>query len=481
MRSPRILAASTAAALGVLVISPLTGSAATVTVPSLTVPAVTTPALSVPSITTPVATTPAVTTPAVTTPAVTGPSVTTPAVTTPAVTTPSIATPAGTTPSLTAPAESTPVGQTTSGATPASRAATGASGATAASTATTGGRTSLARGRAGSRAAAATTSARQRAGTRRRAAARATAENRRLRSLVARLYGCLTTLDPGAQRLLSLRAGLRGSPRSATAVARILRVSTTRESLLEQLAVMQLGNRAGAPCAGGTAAPTSARSATPTFASLRRTASGLGGAAPPVTSSVSAISETRPTPHRGRHHSSTVIITPAATRTVERAGDGGGSLPIVAPVAFLAILLGLALIALPGMRRLLPLPGTRAAGTPPAPAPPIVAETAAVSSAPAVAQTVTATEPTPRRIWAGDIPAMLAADAPAPGSPDSVIEPHTPNPEAEVQPQVRPGRVLERSETRSNWVRQHATQAALVATVVVGGVARLFTRARSKR
>jgi hypothetical protein len=503
MRGAKVLAFSAAAALGVLSVEPLTGTAATVTVPSLTVPAVTIPALSIPSITTPVVTTPAVTTPHVTTPSVTTPSVTTPAVTVPSVTTPSAtsrpvttpsaSTPAGEVPSVTTPSTSGAGASPTSGAgasatsgrsvtqtasspvsAASSPASTGSSPAAwttasdpAGATTGTGVQARLARGAGATRTGGGTRSARRRAIAKRHAAARA-AENRRLRSLVARLHGCLASLDPGARRLLSLRAGVGGSPRGAAAVARILHVSPAREQLLEQLSVMQLRNQAGAPCAATTSSATTG-TAEPIVA-LSGTAPGLGSGARPVTSSVAAISETRATARPGRRHRSVVVITPAATRTVERAAAGGQGLPAAAIPAFLAVLLGLALITLPGMRRrLLRVPGTR------------TGDGASVPSAPIAAWTATTSEPARLLIWAGDIPAMLAADSPAVSPPHSEVEPHTPQPQAEPKHETQPAHSPERAETAHGWLREHATQAALIATVAAGVIARLVTRARSKR
>jgi hypothetical protein len=165
-----------------------------------------------------------------------------------------------------------------------------------------------------------------------------------------------------------------------------------------------------------------------------------------------------------------VVITPAATRTVERAAAGGEGLPAAAIPAFLAVLLGLALITLPGMRRrLLRVPGTR------------TGDGASVPSAPIAAWTATTSEPARLLIWAGDIPAMLAADSPAVSPPHSEVEPHTPQPQAEPKHETQPAHSPERAETAHGWLREHATQAALIATVAAGVIARLVTRARSKR
>jgi hypothetical protein len=348
MRRTAVLAASAAAALGVVVFQPLTGVAATLTVPSVSVPAVTVPAVTVPSLTTPVGTTPAVTTPAVTTPAVTTPAVTTPAVTTPVGQVPSVTTPSS------ASSPSSPVSALTQTASSVVGAAVNAVGGSArgaaggtpgtatpsdpAATASTAVRGDLARVSAGRATTGTTRSAtRHRTLVQRRSAARAAAESKRLRALVSRLRGCLATLNPGARRLLSLRAGVGGAPRSAVAVARILHVSRTREQLLEQLSVMQLSNDAAAPCAGaGVGSTASAGTAAPTDL-LSGTAPGLGGAAPsaaapPATAPPrGAITAARPAGHRGRGRQPNILITPAAVRTVEPAATGGEQFPRSVP------------------------------------------------------------------------------------------------------------------------------------------------------
>jgi hypothetical protein len=86
--------------------------------------------------------------------------------------------------------------------------------------------------------------------------ARATAADAQLRALTAGRTACLSSLDPESRTLLTLRAGLNGSPRSVVAVARALRVSTLREQLLEQIAVLELRGATGGICAGHVGAGT---------------------------------------------------------------------------------------------------------------------------------------------------------------------------------------------------------------------------------
>ena len=80
--------------------------------------------------------------------------------------------------------------------------------------------------------------------------ARAAAAGAQLRALTAGRPGCLSSLDPESRTVLTLRAGLNGSPQSAVAVARTLRVSTLREQLLEQISVLELRGATGGICAG---------------------------------------------------------------------------------------------------------------------------------------------------------------------------------------------------------------------------------------
>ena len=333
-----------ASALGVLAARPLAGTAALLpptTTPTVTVPPVTTPTVRVPPVTTPVGTTPSVTTPTPTTPTVTTPRVTTPTLTTPALTTPSVRTPVATVPSGTVPATAgAPVTRVTSTASslvdgvtrqaagtsgaagvpasaapdvtaPASSAGPAGSGAparaspaaTASPTVATDSHAELARSRA--RTGPSGTPPRRSARDRRLAAAR---ESRRLRRLVARLRGCLRTLEAGARRLLSLRAGLDGPARSRAGTARILRVSVAREGRLERRAVRALRRSAVTGCAAAAAPSTSGSTAAtaPTWASPSRAAAPSGPSA-----SLSAAhaerspragrtSRSRPAPHRRR-------------------------------------------------------------------------------------------------------------------------------------------------------------------------------------
>jgi hypothetical protein len=395
-----VAAGIVAAGLGMLAAQPLAGSAAVLphhaageavpqlTVPSATVPSATVPSVTVPPVSTPVATTPPVTTPKVTTPSVTTPPVTTPPATVPKVsvppvTTPRVSTPVATVPSVTTPPSTTrsatgpvrttashvsqPLGatppRTSAGGDPASAGtdtspsaqggggATGGSGAARGSGAA-GGATS---GAGGTPSAGETADERRGAGAsgarpgspraRRLAAAR---ENRRLRRVVARLRGCLGTLHAGPRRLLTLRAGLHGRPQSATATARILHISVQREDRLERLAVTALGRQTGASCAGSTSASsvgtqaTSALSSSPAESAGSSGASGGSGANAGL-SSVHASGS--PQSSRGGK----VNVSPSGERTEQAAT--GGSFPSAILTALLGLLLAIAIVVVPKLRR----------------------------------------------------------------------------------------------------------------------------------
>jgi hypothetical protein len=183
--------------LATFAVEALSSAAATVpTVGGLTVTTrtvTTTPSVSAPTVTT-VTTTPAVTTPAVTTPPVTTPD------TTPAVTTPAITTPAATT-------------STTSVLPPAGASSVGSAGVARAGDAHT--------------------------------PISAAARQRRLRRLVVGLSQCLVALQPQAERVLLLRAGIAtAGADSPAAVARATHISRGREARVERGALGQLQSAA---------------------------------------------------------------------------------------------------------------------------------------------------------------------------------------------------------------------------------------------
>ena len=497
-----------AAGLGVLVAQPLAGTAAMLPQPPVSpaVPQLTVPAVTVPSVSTPVGTTPSVTTPSVTTPSVTTPSVTTPPVSTPVAVVPSVTTPRMTTPSVTTPPASAPsatapartmaskvsalVGGPTQSAPPSgapgdpASAAPDIAGGVAGVPAAGGARTGLARGGDGA-------SRHASARARRIASAR---ESRRLRRLVTRLHGCLGTLGVGAQRLLTLRAGLTGPARSAAVTARVLHVSPAREARLERLALVALQRSAATGCGGP--APVVAR-ALASAGTLSPSAPQPSGAAPASGPAASLSAAHAERPARGGRS----LPAPQPRGTAVERAETSSSFPSVLVPALLALLLALALLALPETRRRLrpaaaPLGGAAATRPPPVtnrhrfpPPPPIAYSPTADprTDAPRVPPTTG-----PPRTGMEDAMSQMAADVFAEMARDTPTLAPQPHPEADPPyPHVQVERELLPHEFASPsrpaprrapvWAREHATQAALVATVAVGWLARLLRRGRRRR
>jgi Sigma-70, region 4 len=216
--------------------------AATISVPSVTVPGVTAPSVTVPS----------VTVPSVTAPSVTVPSATTPSVSTPSATTPSVSTPSATSPSVSTPSVSTPsVG--TSGSSGASTAGSGTSGATTSGSGTTATRSA---GSAGG--SSGTSGIRARAARVGSRSARIRRHNRELRALVLRLRGCMGKLPRAERRVLILRAGIGiGHVRTRRQVARLTHLRRGTVARLERRGLRQLRalGRSGGCAAGSTSSP----------------------------------------------------------------------------------------------------------------------------------------------------------------------------------------------------------------------------------
>jgi hypothetical protein len=278
-----------------------------------------------------------------------------------------------------------------------------------------------------------------------------------LRALVTRLQGCLGSLTAQSRRLLSLRAGLNGPPHSAGAVAGVLHVSLTRESLLEQLSLVELQTATSSGCAGTSAASTP---------SYDRVAVGLTGSVPwlPVVaagSSPDIVHSARSTSAKSSPTSSPPVVSvPAAKRTIDRASTGSHALPAAALGLLAALVVAMSLLVLPGTRWQL----LRASGG---------------SAAP------------PRHPV--EPAALIASSRSRTPEPEPEPGPETHNPQAEPEPQVvaepgpEAGWVGDRSPRHAaggSWAREHAVQAALAATVIVGGAVRsvrLFTRTRGRR
>jgi hypothetical protein len=348
------------------------------------------------------------------------------------------------------------------------------------------------------------------------------AESRRLRNVVERYQGCVGSLDNRSQRLLSLRAGLHGSPRSAGAVARILHVSAGREQLLERMSLLAL-QTAGRDGCGGSPAVTTVPVSGP--AQLTSTAPWVtASSATPVSTASGSTSAASASPGAasqqhvhavGGRSAAPVVITPTATRTVEQASTGQDAVSWPEIVLLVLLVMAVSLVLVPGVRRRL-LPAL--AALPPAEGyvgragAPVAGVTAATALAGAAAPALDATAP------AAPAPDATAAAAPAPDAtapaapaPDATA-PEIPAPEATVPdapvavapapepaaeppnaapapaPQPQPeGPTLNHQpvgqaqhHSRWAWMREHATQGALVATVLAGGLARILKRGRGQ-
>jgi len=171
-------------------------------------------------------------------------------------------------------------------------------------------------------------------------------ENRRLRQLVSRLRGCLAALDPGARRLLDLRAGVGGPAHSAKATARILHLSLRREAIRERRALKALMGSGATGCDGqpGAAAQAVAMAGLSTLSlsppsGVTATAAGQGGA-----KNMSRASYSSDSPAGGGAAS----IRPSKART-EQAGTSG-SFPSAVVTALLGLLLALAVVIAPKLR-----------------------------------------------------------------------------------------------------------------------------------
>ena len=338
--------------------------------------------------------------------------------------------------------------------------------------------------------------------------AQESAENRQLRRVVQRYRGCLGSLDASSQRLLSLRAGLHGSPRSAHAVARILHITSSHEQLLEQMSLVALQTTGTGGC---TSSPAVTGAASTGVAQLTTAAPWVAPSSVPVSTltaapaASSSSSANGPGGHVGSGRSAKpVVITRSAMRTAEQAATGQSSLSWVV-IAVLAMLgIAVSLVLLPGVRRRLvpllagtpsadgpvgptesgmtpvvvaPAPARRPPASTPAPPPSAPPSTAAAPGPPSVVipgapAAAPAADQAPAPI-ADEAPAPIADEAPAPIAEEAPA-PQAQPPSGEPQPQA------EQSSIAGSWVREHTTQGALVATVIAGGVLRMLKRSRGR-
>ncbi|HEX3831923.1 MAG TPA: hypothetical protein VHW04_08125 [Solirubrobacteraceae bacterium] len=311
--------------------------------------------------------------------------------------------------------------------------------------------------------------------------ARERAESRRLRNVVERYQGCVGSLDSRSQRLLSLRAGLHGSPRSAGAVARILHVSAGREQLLERMSLLTLQTAGRGGCGGSSAVATvpvsgpaqltsTAPWVTATSATPVSTASGSSSAA---SASPGAASQQQVRAAGGRS-AAPVVITPTATRTVEQASTGQDAVSWPEIVLLVLLVMAVSLVLVPGVRRrvlpaLAALPADGYVGrAPEIPASEATVPDARLALAPAPKQ---ATEP----LDTAPAPAPQPPPKPLDTAPAPAPQPQPEGPTLNHQPVAQP-----QQRSRLTWMREHATQGALVATVLAGGLVRILRRGRGQ-
>jgi hypothetical protein len=203
---------------------------------------------------------------------------------------------------------------------------------------------------------------------------------------VARFAGCLTSLAPQSQRVLSLRAGLHGRPRSAATTARILHLSPGRELLVEQASLLALQTAGSGGCAaGGTGAHAIGMAPARELVAATPALLTASSTSLPTLSSQPSASPTPGSSHAaapGHESSRPVVVTPAAKRTVERALAPTSSFPAVAIALFAALLLGTSLVLLPGIRRRLsPVAAAAPSGASDSSAPALAATAAVAPSA----------------------------------------------------------------------------------------------------
>jgi hypothetical protein len=292
---------------------------------------------------------------------------------------------------------------------------------------------------------------------------------------------------PAPRRLLSLRAGLTGPPRSAAAVARILHITLRHERLLEQLALRELLAAATGGCAGGAASSPETPGQISPFSGLalnsmpRWLSAGApaGSSASIRTAAAGGSASRSPRTRRGARHR----IAPATqSRHVERAG-AGSSLPAAAIPIFLAVALGLGLVSLPGVRRrLMRAPvaaaaGGASAGSAGAARPAVAAGESAVAAAPRKES-----EPARAELWKShaEVDPEVAAAAAAAYARFAAEQPSGEQRSGKQLSADRPAAARSTRGPASDWVREHAGQAALLATVLAGGVVRAASRVRSR-
>jgi hypothetical protein len=349
---------------------------------------------------------------------------------------------------------------------------------------------------------------------RRASARKQAAENRRLRALGNRDQGCLNSLNPTQDELLSLRAGVGGSePYSPSVVAQALHVSLSREGQLEQRALTSLRSQARGGCPAG--APAAFVITGPnrlvSVANWLPSATNASASAP-ASAAASGSGSAGPKAHR---HTKSSSSAPTSTpNTVDRAevGGHGSSSDLDAILIICLLAVGAAtVLALPGTRRRLLAAGPRRgslysvrpgqltagparaathsdAWLPPGDSAKPAAELTAASAVAAnQAERWLPTVPT----HPGDPVDTPAAD-PVPAATVEPVPPPTPAPTSSRLPisprppisSRLPARTSDtspaRRPARASWMRSRASETALLATVAGAGL-RLLIRAIARR
>ncbi|MEO8966548.1 MAG: hypothetical protein ABI355_03070 [Solirubrobacteraceae bacterium] len=238
--------------------------------------------------------------------------------------------------------------------------------------------------------------------------------SRHLRSLVARLHGCLASLSPAPARLLGLRAGLFGRPAlSAAGTARALGVSAAHEGRLERRALVALRSAASTDCSATGSAVASVPATSATLATAFGASSASSGSSPPAPSLGSAgvpVTAAARTTH----------LSPAARGRGVTRGGGSGVPPVArsAPIAtelvstasgtsswVLTVALAALAAAAAGFALLRAYGGPGQAAAPASSAAAVASAPAATAPAPATPDALAVSPPKPARVPAPPRPA----------------------------------------------------------------------------
>jgi hypothetical protein len=459
---------------------------------ALTLPPVRTPAVSVPTVIVPPISVPSIPTPVGNTPPVSTPPVSTPGVSTPPVSVPN--------------AGNALSGQAGSlGLTSTSSSAGGQTGSSQPGSSLTGfGSASQSSGSGSSGASGVGSRGARDAGSgsaRVTAAARQRQRQRRLRRLVNRLSGCLSTLTPQAKQVLVLRAGI-GSNRAYTGgqVARMLHIGAARETRVEQAALTTLQAAAKSGSCGANMpaliqVPAQDRlvSVSPALLGSSQGQSGVlvssGGSAVSARSATRASGKSGNADARPSGRGNTALQNGAVLQLRTPNSSAAilvfGAFALIGALALLSALgrriaareqlSMLAAAAAPASRSasttaLAPVPAPSRPATPSHPAAAAVRDKWTLGEAATAATSTAPIEP------AAPVPLRAQTEAiepPAPAAPRPLSESLAAAQDTLVDTQA--------SRTSQDWLRAHRSQIALVFTALAGGALRLFVRDRHRR